>query len=142
MGFEGEVKLSDFSVAKAAGLIGQNESKQLSGTPGYMSPEQANYEIRCQRPDIFSNGVVVADLLLSKNMFAGSGVSESCQKIIDLRLDAVSQKTLAHDLEIRYDSAERLTKDFEYHMYQNGYGPTNETLARYMSELLPDNVPA
>ena len=89
-------------------------------------------------------------------MFAGSDVSESRQKIIDLPmpqfreeneyidlcLDAISQKALARDLEIRYDSAERLIKDLEYHMYHKAYGPTNEILARYMRELLPDKVPA
>ena len=32
MSFEGDVKLSDFGVAKAAGLIDQNEGEQLSGT--------------------------------------------------------------------------------------------------------------
>ena len=53
MGFESEVKLSDFDVAKAAGLIGQNKSKQLSDTPGYMSPEQGNNEVTYQRQGIF-----------------------------------------------------------------------------------------
>ena len=32
MSFEGDVKLSDFGVAKAAGLIDQNEDDQRSGT--------------------------------------------------------------------------------------------------------------
>ena len=156
MSFEGDVKLTDFGVAKAAGLIAQNEGEQLSGTPEYMSPEQANFEVTDQRSDIFSNGVILAELLLGQNMFAGSDAAESRQKIIDLpipqfrneneyidlRLDAILQKALAHDLEIRYDSAERLMKDLEYHMYHKGYGPTNETLAKYMKELLPDKVPA
>ena len=87
-------------------------------------------------------------------MFARSDVSGSRQKIIDLPmpqfreeneyidlcLDAISQKALARDLEIRYDSAERLMKDLEYHMYHKGYGPTNETLAKFMKELLADKV--
>ena len=89
-------------------------------------------------------------------MFARSDVSGSRQKIIDLPmpqfreeneyidlcLDAISQNALARDLEIRYDSAERLIKDLEYHMYHKGYGPTNETLSKYMKELFPDKVPA
>ena len=113
-------------------------------------------KITNQRSDIFSNGVILAELLLGENMFAGSDVSELRQKIIDLPmpqfreeneyidfcLDAIPQKALAHDFEIRYDSAERLIKDLEYQMYHKGYGPTNEILARYMRGLLPDKVPA
>lgn len=74
--FEGVVKLSDFGVAKAAGLIEQNEGEQLSGTPEYIIPEQANFEVTDQRSDIFSKGVILAELLLGKNMFAGSDAPE------------------------------------------------------------------
>ena len=109
-----------------------------------------------QRSDIFSNGVILAELLLSKNIFAGVDAAESRQKIvdepiphfrnendyIDLRLDAILQKALARNLDVRYESAERFMKDMEYHMYHKGYGPTNETLATYMRELFPEQAPA
>ena len=38
------------------------------------------------------------------------------------RLDAILQKALARNLDVRYDSAERFMKDMEYHMYHKGTG--------------------
>ncbi len=55
-------------------------------------------KITDQRSDIFSNGVVLAELLLGKNMFAGSDVSESRQKIIDLPMPQFREESEYIDL--------------------------------------------
>jgi len=71
MSFEGDVKLTDFGVAKAAGLIEQNEGEQLSGTPEYMSPEQAErtgFDVDT-RSDVYSLGVLLCELLTGHTPF-------------------------------------------------------------------------
>jgi len=70
--FEGDVKLTDFGIAKARGFLTDQEGEVVAGKADFMSPEQANFQITDKRSDIFSAGVVLAHLLLGKNLFKGS----------------------------------------------------------------------
>ena len=67
--FAGDVKLTDFGIAKARGFLQDNEGEVVAGKADYMSPEQADFQITDQRSDIFSTGVVLANLLLGYNVF-------------------------------------------------------------------------
>jgi serine/threonine-protein kinase len=40
----------------------------------------------------------------------------------------------------RYPSAEQLLYDLEHYIYHTGYGPTNETLGKYIRELFGQHV--
>src|SRR5712664_2823182 len=75
--FEGDVKLTDFGIAKARGFLVDNEGEVVAGKADYMSPEQANFQITDKRSDLFSAGVVLAHLLLGKNIFKGASPEES-----------------------------------------------------------------
>ncbi len=46
------------------------------------------------------------------------------------------------DLNRRYATADELMYDLEYYMYHDGYGPTNETLGKFIRELFGQTVPA
>src|SRR5213596_71135 len=67
--FEGDVKLTDFGIAKARGFLADNEGEVVAGKADYMSPEQANFQITDKRSDLFSVGVVLSQLLLGHNVF-------------------------------------------------------------------------
>jgi serine/threonine-protein kinase len=54
--FEGDVKLTDFGIAKARGFLVDNEGEVVAGKADYMSPEQANFKITDKRSDLFSAG--------------------------------------------------------------------------------------
>jgi serine/threonine-protein kinase len=147
--FEGDVKLTDFGIAKARGFLQHQEGEVAAGKADYMSPEQADFQITDKRSDLFSTGIVLAQLLLSRNLFKGSSAEESRQRIltlpipdfrtlsptIDDRLERILQKALARDLAQRYQTADELLYDLEYAIYHQGYGPTNETLGRFVRDL-------
>ncbi|HEY4414349.1 MAG TPA: serine/threonine-protein kinase [Verrucomicrobiae bacterium] len=147
--FEGDVKLTDFGIAKAKGFLTDQEGEVVAGKPDYMSPEQADFQITDKRSDIFSVGVVLAHLLLGRNLFKGATAEESRNRIlnqpvpdfraldprIDDKLNDILHHCLARDPDRRYATADELMVDLEYYIYHKGYGPTNETLGKFIREL-------
>ncbi|MBV8605526.1 MAG: serine/threonine protein kinase [Pelomonas sp.] len=67
----GQVKLTDFGIARIAGL-GLTQVSSAIGTPGYMAPEQYIGEGIDQRADIFACGVLLYRLLTGKAAFSGT----------------------------------------------------------------------
>ena len=153
--FEGDVKLTDFGIAKARGFLQDNEGEVVAGKADYMSPEQADFRITDKRSDLFSVGVVLAHLLLGHNIFKGNTPEDSRERIlsmpipdftqttarIDTRLNEILQRSLVRDLKARYANGDELLYDLEHYIYHKGYGPTNETIGRYIRELFGQRPP-
>lgn len=151
---EGEVKLTDFGIAKARIYMEQEEGEVLMGKVEYMSPEQASYQTTDGRSDIFSLGIVYYELLTGRNLFECEDVFETIERVKhapiphprrereDLAEDVcrIMLRALERDLDKRYNSAGEMGYDLEYHMYSRGYGPTIVTLAQYMAKLFPNGV--
>jgi serine/threonine-protein kinase len=154
--FEGDVKLTDFGIAKARGFLADNEGEVVAGKADYMSPEQANFQITDKRSDLFSAGVVLAHLLLGRNIFKGATPEESRQRMMNLpipdfrtldervddRLNEILHRALVRELDKRYNNGDELLYDLEHYIYSKGYGPTNETLGKYIRELFGQVVPS
>jgi eukaryotic-like serine/threonine-protein kinase len=60
---------------------------------------------------------------------------------IDDRLNEILHRTLVRKLDQRYPNADELLYDLEHYIYHSGYGPTNETLGKYIRELFGQLVP-
>jgi serine/threonine-protein kinase len=154
LAFEGDVKLTDFGIAKAKGFLEQKEGEVIAGKADFMSPEQADFQITDKRSDLFSTGIVLAHLLLGYNFFKGGTPEESRQRVlaapipdfrsldkrIDEPLNKILQRALARDLSKRYPVADELLYDLEHYIYHQGYGPTNETLGKFLRELCGPGV--
>lgn len=146
---EGDVKLTDFGIAKAAGLMYNEEGEVIAGKDEYLSPEQVRCEVTDPRADLFSCGIVLAELLLGTNIFEGEEPQETHNNIlempipsfsslypeIDEKLDGILRRSLERDRDTRYQSAGELLTELETYLYSDGYGPTNEKLANYVSQL-------
>jgi serine/threonine-protein kinase len=149
------VKLTDFGIAKARGFLVDNEGEVVAGKADYMSPEQANFQITDKRSDLFSAGVVLAHLLLGKNIFKAPSAEESRHRMmnmpipdfrtldsrVDDRLNDILHRALARDLEKRYPTADEMLYELEHYIYHSGYGPTNETLGKYIRDLFGQAIP-
>ena len=155
--YEGDVKLTDFGIAKAFNLMYNEEGKVIPGKDEYCSPEQASYAVTDARADLFSLGIVLAEMLLGRNIFraddrlqsrknvlthAHSALHRRCAPAIDARLDTILHKALERDRSKRYQTAFDLLTDLELYLYSDRYGPTNEKLGVYLRELFDRPEPA
>jgi serine/threonine-protein kinase len=149
---EGEVKITDFGIAKARKLMKDQEGQVLMGKAQYMSPEQAQYMPTDGRSDVFSLGVVMTELLTGESIF---GLNEDTTQILENvvvkeipkpralnpeipeALEKIILKALERPLPKRYQDAGKMGYDIEYFMYHKGYGPTIVTLEKYMRQLFP-----
>ena len=150
LAYEGDVKLTDFGIAKALNLMYNQEGRIIAGRYEYISPEQARKEVTDSRADLFSIGVVLAELLDGYNRFLGIDDDVSIKNILELPipdfsielpevdsgLNSILHKLLERDRENRYQEATEVLTDLEYYMYNDGYGPTNEKLSIYLGQLL------
>ena len=144
--YEGDVKLTDFGIAKAIDLMYNVEGEVIAGKDEYLSPEQAKREITDSRADLFSCGIVLAELLLDKNIFEDDNPKLTRRNIvkmqipdftllrseIDTELNDILHKTLQRSRNKRYQNASELLTALEVYLYSDGYGPTNEKLADYL----------
>ena len=147
---EGEVKLTDFGVAKVAQLVEQdNDDSDLVGSVEYMSPEQAACKPVDARSDLFSLGLVYYELLTGCRVFEYRG---SIDKTVDAVMAAsipdprtynpnltqgvldILKKCLEKKPERRFQSAAAFGETLEREMYSKGLGPTIVSLAKYVSQ--------
>ena len=154
--YEGDVKLTDFGIAKALDLMYNEEGKVIAGKDEYLSPEQASYAVTDARADLFPLGIVLTELLLGRNVFRNTDRLISRQNIltmpipqfsslrpeIDPKLEAIIQKALQRDRDKRYQSAYEMLHDLEVYLYSDGYGPTNEKLGVYLKTIMEQKVTA
>jgi eukaryotic-like serine/threonine-protein kinase len=69
--YEGQVKLIDFGLAKAAGRAQQTNVDALKQKLGYMSPELVLGRAPDARSDVFGVGVCLYEMITARRLFAG-----------------------------------------------------------------------
>ncbi|MGN6108220.1 MAG: serine/threonine protein kinase [Kofleriaceae bacterium] len=88
MSVRGDIKLVDFGIARAVDPDRAHKSKSgtLKGKYGYMSPEQVIEQSLDSRSDLFSVGVVLAELLTGRRLFAAANELDVLLMVRDAKL--------------------------------------------------------
>lgn len=118
---DGKVKLADFGIAV---LIQRIRQAAVSGTPGYMAPEQITGKYLDETADIFSLGIVLYEMLTGSNPFIADDFKEAVHRTLNLnpeephlvdpsvpkKLSDIVMKAIAKDPDFRFQSAAALKK--------------------------------
>jgi serine/threonine protein kinase len=117
-----EPVITDFGLVRIAQSTTQTASGAVSGTPAYMSPEQAQGLKVDYRSDIYSLGVVLYEMVAGRIPFEGDTswtlifkhINEPPPAIEDIQpaIQAVIDRALAKKPEDRYQSARELAADY------------------------------
>ncbi len=146
--FEGEVKLIDFGIAKAAGKGSKTQAGILKGKFGYMSPEQVRGLPIDRKSDIFSCGIVLYELLTGERLFVGESDFSTLEKVRNVEilppstynrkipdeLERIVLKALAKDTEDRYQNAIDLHDELQAFVYTAGEFYSRKDLAAWMKK--------
>jgi hypothetical protein len=94
--YEGEVKIIDFGIAKAASRSSQTMAGVLKGKFGYMSPEQVRGLPLDRRSDIFALGTILYESLTGVRLFQGESDFSTLEKVRNV--DIVPPRTVNRDI--------------------------------------------
>ena len=144
--YDGEVKVIDFGIAKAAGKATKTQAGILKGKFGYMSPEQIRGLPLDGRSDLFAMGVCLYEMLTGERLFVGDSdfsVLEKVRKVevlppshfnrkIPPELEQIVMKALAKDVDDRYQRCSDLGEALIAFMYATGNTFARKDLAAFM----------
>ncbi len=121
--YDGQTKIVDFGIAKAARRMVATEAGVIKGKVSYMAPEQAflpSSDVD-QRADVFSVGVMLWEAIAGKRLWQGLSDPEIISNMLkdvprvrdavpDVHPDlaAISERALCRDRDLRYASASEL----------------------------------
>jgi len=111
----GQVKLTDFGIVRTRGVSRSTNPGGLKGKLGYMSPEQiAGGEVDA-RSDLFSLGVVLAEMLTHAPLFRGLDELELLTRMYQVDVAALESSELSDELRALLERAlnPRASKRFQ-----------------------------
>jgi serine/threonine-protein kinase len=101
LSWRGDVKLTDFGIARAAERRHKTEAGTLKGKYGYMSPEQVSGSEVDARSDLFSVGILLAEMVMARRLFTSTNDLDILLMVRDARLDRLHKYASEFPVELR-----------------------------------------
>ncbi|MDH3798049.1 MAG: protein kinase [Desulfobacterales bacterium] len=151
--YEGQVKIIDFGIAKAASHNSTTHEGLIKGKLAYMSPEQATGKTIDHRSDIFSTGIIFYELLAGRRMFEGetmevySQVREARYEPLDklrpdlpAKLYEIVERALAKDPDQRYQTCGEMLADLEECIFEMSVRLNGRSFANFVKEFFKEEL--
>lgn len=149
IGFDGDVKLVDFGIAKSVEQSDATRTGVIKGKVSYMSPEQCRGDAIDRRTDIFALGILLCEMTTGRRLFRGDTDFAIMSKIVEGRfpaphegrpeypeaLEAIVLRALRNDPEDRYQNTAEMQGDLESFAQDQGLRLSSLTLSSFMREL-------
>ncbi len=151
--FEGQVKLLDFGIAKAANSSSETRTGVLKGKFCYMAPEQMLGVGTDRRSDVFAAGVMLwhaitgerlwkvgtSDMEIFSHVTAGDVPKPSDVATVDPELERICLRAMATKPDDRYPTAAELKHDIEAWLTSTGDHTTSRDIANYLNGLYAED---
>jgi len=142
----GDVKVTDFGVAKAANQSRKTRTGIIKGKVSYMSPEQCLGDEVNPQTDVFALGIVLYELLTRRRLFREKSDLLVMQRIttekikppseinpgVNEALDAITMRALERDLSKRFQNAKAFSDALVDWLQKNGHSEGKSRLAQWM----------
>jgi serine/threonine protein kinase len=153
LSFQGEVKLTDFGIARASLKAMETVSGIVKGRFDYMSPEQAaGSKDLDQRSDLFSVGVVLYEMLTGHHPFRTDNEIGTIERVrtgnyvpvnqrnaeVPFTLESIVDRALQVNRDDRFPTATAFKEALDKFFHDAGFIFTHATLASYVRGLFPE----
>ncbi|HEY0708905.1 MAG TPA: serine/threonine-protein kinase, partial [Polyangia bacterium] len=134
MSRNGEIKVTDFGLAKAAVQVETTDPGVVKGKMSYLSPEAARGAEVDRRADIFAVGILLYEMLTGKRLFYGETDYQTVELVraakippigaqnpeVEPELEEVVRKALARRPDDRFQSATDLQDALAQYLFSRG----------------------
>ena len=154
LGYDGNVKVVDFGIARAAMRRTETQAGMLVGKAPYMAPEQCVGGTIDRRSDVFALGIVLFELITGRRLFKGDNEFLTMSAVVEANvpppsahrsdvspaLDKIVLKALSRDPAQRYQTAEQMFFALDTLASAEGLRSSGLGLAAFMKELFGHRV--
>jgi serine/threonine protein kinase len=147
--YDGNIKLIDFGIAKAANNLSNTVFGTFKGRLGYASPEQVRCEAVDRRTDVYSLSIMLYELTTGRPAITADSNDEMVERMeaanvtpprsldpaYPAELEAIIMTGLARDREQRYASAEDMQHELETFAQRAGMNLSELAMSRLMTQL-------
>ena len=155
IGVHGEIKLTDFGVAKRLNKKSKTRPGVLRGKYAYMSPEQIKQSPIDHRSDIFSAGIVLYEALTGVNPFEEKTDFKTMESVeraevepatllrpdTPTELNRILLTCLEANPDLRYQSASDLRRDLSEVIRGINSQEGPEALVSFLQDVFPERAP-